>query len=164
MEIRKATNADVENIADIYKACFPTELDHTLWIEASFNSYPKGVYYVASIKGHICGYILWCVKNGFREKTIIELEQIGIHPDFAGKGAAKKLIKNTVDKFKAHLCVLGHDVGAIIVTTSEGNFAERLYRSTLGVARAAVIADYGSGNEIIMYNNSLNLTPESGAN
>ena len=26
------------------------------------------------------------VKNGFREKSIIELEQIGIHPEAAGRG------------------------------------------------------------------------------
>ena len=164
MEIRKAENADVENIADVYKACFPKEFDHKLWIEASFNSYPKGVYYVISIKERICGYILWCVKNGFREKTIIELEQIGIHPDFAGKGAGKKLIQRSIDKFKVHLSVVGYDVGAVIVTTSEGNFAEQLYQSTLGVVRAAVLTDYGSGNEIIMYNNSPNLMPKSGAN
>ncbi|RFA30954.1 GNAT family N-acetyltransferase [Alkalilimnicola ehrlichii] len=155
MEIRKADTSDIESIASIYQACFPNESNHKLWVESSFNSYPRGVYYVISLEGQICGYILWSVKNGFRENTIIELEQIGIHPNVAGKGLGRKLIEKTLDKFKEHLNNLGHNIGAIVVTTSEGNFAERLYQSTLGVTRAAVIAGYGSGNEIILYNNRI---------
>ena len=151
MEIGKAKKEDVESIAGIYKACFPKELNHKLWVESSFGSYPRGVYYVISIEGQICGYILWCVKNGFRDKTIIELEQIGIHPSSSGKGLGRTLIEVTLNKFKEHLSRLGHNVGAIIVTTSEGNFAEKLYQSTLGVSRAALITGFGSGDEIILY-------------
>ena len=156
MEIGKAKKEDVESIAGIYKACFPKELNHKLWVESSFGSYPRGVYYVISIEGQICGYILWCVKNGFRDKTIIELEQIGIHPSSSGKGLGRTLIEITLNKFKDHLIGLGHNVGAIIVTTSEGNFAEKLYQSTLGVSRAALITGFGSGDEIILYNNRVN--------
>ena len=39
-----------------------------------------------------------------------------------------------------------------MVTTSEGNFAEKLYQYTLGVSRAAVISGYGAGDEVILYN------------
>ncbi|MFT5082100.1 MAG: ribosomal protein S18 acetylase RimI-like enzyme [Lentisphaeria bacterium] len=85
-----------------------------------------------SIDARICGYILWCVRNGFREKTFVELEQVAVHPDFSGQGIGKKLIQNTLEKFKAHVVGLGHNVGAIIVTTSEGNFAEYLYQQALG--------------------------------
>jgi ribosomal protein S18 acetylase RimI-like enzyme len=156
MEIRQATKKDIESIANIYRACFPNELNHQLWIESSFNSFPRGVYYVISFEGQVCGYILWCVKNGFRENTIIELEQIGVHPDFSGKGIGRKLIGRTLEEFKEHLSTLGHNVGAIVVTTSEDNFAENLYKTTLGVFRAAVITDYGSGNEVVLYNNRVN--------
>ena len=153
MEIREAKKEDIESIAGIYNECFPKESNHKLWIESSFSSYPSGVYYVISIEGKISGYILWCVKNGFRDNTIIELEQIGIHPGSSGKGLGRRLIEITLDKFKDHLSSLGHNVGAIIVTTSEGNFAEKLYQSTLGVSRAALITGFGSGDEVILYNN-----------
>ena len=151
MKIRKATEADIESIAAVYQACFPNELNHDLWIRASLSSYPKGVYYVVSIDDRICGYILWCVKNGFRDKTIVELEQIGIHPEFSGKGLGRKLIEDTVEKFREHVGALGHAVDAILVTTAKGNFAEKLYESTLGVSRAAELSNYGSGTELILY-------------
>ena len=152
MIIRKAVPSDIRGIAGIYAACFPRELNHELWIRSGFNAYPKGVYYVLSVDDKLCGYILWCAKNGFRSRTIIELEQIGIHPDFTGKGLGKRLIEDTIDKFSEHIHALGHDVGAILVTTSEGHFAERLYRSTLGVSRVAAISEYGSGTELILFN------------
>ncbi len=151
MKVRAAEEADIDSIASVYKACFPGELDHELWIRSSFNAYPRGVYYVATVDGRVCGYILWCVKNGFRRETIIELEQVGVHPDFAGQGLGRALIEESVKRFRQHLADLGHGIGAILVTTSEGNFAEGLYASTLGVSRAAAIADYGSGTELILY-------------
>ncbi|ASK19246.1 GNAT family N-acetyltransferase [Halomonas sp. N3-2A] len=100
------------------------------------------------------------VKNGFREKSIIELEQIGIHPEAAGRGLGKQLIVESLAPFKAHVRRQGCDVGAVMVTTSEGNFAEKLYQSTLGVSRAAVISGYGAGDEVILYNASVG--PERG--
>jgi hypothetical protein len=45
-----------------------------------------------------------------------------------------------------------------MVTTTEGNYAENLYKSTLHVSRAAVLKGYGSGNEIILYNHSVEST------
>ncbi|MEH6593044.1 MAG: GNAT family N-acetyltransferase [Halioglobus sp.] len=156
MNVRKAENEDIGVISNIYAACFPTELNHKLWIEASFNSYPRGVYYVIEQDSNIVGYILWCVKNGFRNGTIVELEQIGIHPMYSGKGYGRKLIESSISKFKSHVESLGHAISSLMVTTSEGNFAESLYKTTLGVSRSAVLTGYGSGNEVILYNNSFN--------
>jgi GNAT superfamily N-acetyltransferase len=153
--VRAAERTDIAAIAQVYQACFPHEKNHAKWIEASFNAYPRGVYYVVEVEGQVHGYILWCVKNGFREKSIIELEQIGIHPDAAGKGLGKQLIMESLAPFIAHVRRQGCGVGAVMVTTSEGNFAEKLYQSTLGVSRAAVISGYGAGNEVILYNASV---------
>ena len=80
MNIRTATEHDIDSIAQIYSKCFVHERDHLVWITSSFNSFPRGVYYVVEQQGVIAGYILWCVKNGFREATIIELEQIAVDP------------------------------------------------------------------------------------
>ncbi|PCK07044.1 MAG: GNAT family N-acetyltransferase [Alteromonadaceae bacterium] len=155
MNIRKADIEDIDNISVIYSACFPKEQDHKLWIEASFNSFPRGVYYVIEHEGVISGYILWCVKNGFRKSTIIELEQIGVSPRCSGKGLGRKLIDQSFNLFKEHVVNLGYKVGAVMVTTSEGNYAENLYKSTLNVTRAATLTGYGSGNEIILYKHSI---------
>ncbi|WP_016914637.1 GNAT family N-acetyltransferase [Vreelandella stevensii] len=155
MTVRAAERSDIAAMAEVYQACFPREKNHAQWIEASFNAYPRGVYYVVEVAGVVRGYILWCVKNGFREKSIIELEQIGIHPDAAGQGLGKRLIVESLAPFKTHVRGLGCGVGAVMVTTSEGNFAEKLYQSTLGVSRAAVVSGYGAGDEVILYNPSM---------
>lgn len=159
MDTRKAEIKDIDNISDIYGLCFPNELDHKLWVESSFNSYPRGVYYVIEYENRVFGYILWCVKNGFRQSTIAELEQIAVSPMASGKGLGRKLISQSFELFKEHVFNHGYNVGAVIVTTSEGNYAEKLYKSTLGVTTAATLVGYGSsyssGNEIILYNPSV---------
>ena len=102
MNIRQARKTDIHQIAHIYSVCFPNERSHLEWITACFQSAPKGIYYVVEADSEIVGYILWCVKNGFREKTIVELEQVGVHPDFSGKGYGKHLVIDTFNLFKNH--------------------------------------------------------------
>ena len=159
MSIRQANKSHIDGITKVYCVCFPREINHDIWITSCFNSYPKSVYYVFIESNAIQGYILWSIKNGFRKNTIIELEQLGVHPEHAGKGIARKLISESFELFKLHVAGLGLDVGAIMVTTSEGNYAEKLYTSTLGVTRNGMIEGYGSGNELVLfkkYNLSLN--------
>jgi ribosomal protein S18 acetylase RimI-like enzyme len=106
-------------------------------------------------QGVIAGYILWCVKNGFREATIVELEQIAVDPQYGGTGLGRRLVTDSFEKFKQHVEDTGNKVGAVMVTTTEGNYAENLYISTLNVSRAAILCGYASGNEVILYNNSI---------
>lgn len=155
MNIRLATEHDIDCISQIYLNCFPNERSHLLWITSSFKSFPRGVYYVIEQQGVIAGYILWCVKNGFREATIIELEQVAVDPQYSGKGLGRKLIADSFERFKQHVEDTGYKVGAVMVTTTEGNYAENLYKSTLKVSRAAILTGYASGNEVILYNNLL---------
>ncbi|MDX1356698.1 MAG: N-acetyltransferase, partial [Halomonas venusta] len=61
MAVRAAEKTDIAAIAEVYQACFPREKNHALWIESSFNTYPRGVYYVVEVEGQVRGYILWCV-------------------------------------------------------------------------------------------------------
>jgi hypothetical protein len=68
------------------------------------------------------------------------------------------LIKDSFERFKKHVDDNGYRVSAVMVTTTEGNYAENLYKSTLHVSRAAVLKGYGSGNEIILYNHSVEST------
>lgn len=153
MNIRPATEHDIDSISQIYLDCFPNERNHLLWITSCFNSFPRGIYYVVEQQGVLAGYILWCVKNGFRDATIIELEQVAVHPQYSGAGLGRRLILDSFERFKQHVTDTGHRVGAVMVTTTEGNFAENLYKSTLNVSRAAMLTGYASGNEVILYNN-----------
>ena len=155
MNIRHAIQNDIESIAGIYLTCFPDERNHILWVKSSFSAFPRAVYYVIEHQGVIAGYILWCVKNGFRDLTIAELEQIAVDPEYGGGGLGRKLIEDSFEQFKKHVEDTGHRVSAVMVTTTEGNYAENLYKSTLNVSRAAVLTGYGSGNEIILYNASV---------
>jgi len=155
MNIRLATEHDLDSISQVYSECFPDERNHLLWIKSSFNSFPRGVYYVVEQQGVIAGYILWCVKNGFRDATIVELEQIAVGSQYAGAGLGRRLITDSFEKFKQHVEDTGNKVGAVMVTTTEGNYAENLYKSTLNVSRAAILCGYASGNEVILYNNSI---------
>jgi ribosomal protein S18 acetylase RimI-like enzyme len=155
MNIRLATEHDIDSISQIYMNCFPDERNHQLWIMSSFNSFPRGVYYVIEQQGNIAGYILWCVKNGFRDATIVELEQVAVDPEYSGAGLGRRLITNSFELFKQHVKDTGYGVGAVMVTTTEGNYAENLYKSTLNVSRAAILTGYASGDEVILYNNSI---------
>lgn len=155
MNIRVATEQDIQLISQVYLKCFPEERNHLLWIQSSFNSFPRGVYYVLEQQGSVAGYILWCVKNGFRDSTVIELEQVAVDPKYSGAGLGRKLIEHSFESFKKHVLNNGHKVGSVMVTTTEGNFAENLYKSTLKVSRAAILPGYASGNEVILYNNSI---------
>ena len=151
MTIRQSNKFNLDGIASVYSLCFPREVNHEMWINSCFNSYPKSVYYVFMDNNDTQAYILWSVKNGFRENTIIELEQLGVHPEHAGNGIGRKLITESLALFKSHVASLELNVGAIMVTTSEGNYAEKLYTSTLGVTRNGLIEGYGSGNELVLY-------------
>jgi ribosomal protein S18 acetylase RimI-like enzyme len=153
MHIRHANKYDIDAISQIYLKCFPNERNQLLWITSSFNSFPRSVYYVVEQQGNIAGYILWSVKNGFRDATIIELEQVAVDPQYSGAGLGRKLITDSFERFKKNIADIGHRVGAVMVTTTEGNHAEDLYKSTLKVSRAAILTGYASGNEVILYNN-----------
>ena len=130
MKFRIANEHDIASISEIYMNCFANERNHLLWIKSSFNSFPRGVYYVVEQQGIIAGYILWCVKNGFRDATIIELEQVAVDPQYSGAGLGRRLIEDSYKLFKQHVKDIGHSVGAVMVTTTQGNHAENLYKST----------------------------------
>jgi L-amino acid N-acyltransferase YncA len=76
MNIRTATEHDIDSISQIYSKCFVNERDHLVWITSSFNSFPRGVYYVVEQQGVIAGYILWCVKNGFKKPLSLNLNRL----------------------------------------------------------------------------------------
>ncbi|MFT6987566.1 MAG: ribosomal protein S18 acetylase RimI-like enzyme [Psychromonas sp.] len=150
VRILKAEKNHIPGIALIYKKCFPRESMHREWIASTYASFPRASYFIVEIEGEVVAYILWCFKNGFREQSILELEQIGVAPEFRGKGIAKDLIKKSFELISAEVSRLNLNIKSIIVTTREGNHAEAIYKSALGVERVALIKGYGSGDEVIL--------------
>ncbi len=69
MTVRAAEKNDIAAIAEVYQACFPREKNHALWIESSFNTYPRGVYYVVEVDGLVRGYILGALRTAFGKKA-----------------------------------------------------------------------------------------------
>ena len=151
MKIRKISEEDIPALTDVYETCFPREKLQKQWIEANFRSFPRIVYYIVEIESTIVGYIQWSVKSGFRDNSVVELEQLAVLPGHSGKGFGSKLIEQTFELFKEHLFDLGVGVKAVYVTTREGNFAEKLYMKVLGVERSAIIKEYGSGDEVVLF-------------
>ncbi len=151
IEIRKLEFIEINSVYKIYSECFPSEKNHKVWLQANFNAFPRMVYFVATLNNENVGYSLWSVKNGFRESSIVELEQLAVLPSFSGKGVGKELLSQSYNLFKLHLLGLGFGVNAVYMTTREGNFAESLYAKVFGVERHGVIQNYGSGNEVILF-------------
>lgn len=150
-EVLVAGKDDLANISGIYEKCFSREKNHDEWIKANFSAFPRMQYYLVIVDRVVVGYALWSVKNGFRDKSIVELEQLAVVPEFRGRGVGKELLEHSFDQFKQHLAEKAIAVKAIYLTTRDGNNAEGLYRKVFGVEREGIIKNYGSGDEVILF-------------
>lgn len=151
IKVRLAVKDDLANISEVYKNCFPREKHHAEWISANFSAFPRMRYYVAIVDEMLIGYALWSVKSGFRDKSIVELEQLAVVPELRGRGTGKQLLEQSFDQFKQYLKERSIAIKAVYLTTRDGNNAEGLYRKVFGVEREGVIKNYGSGDEVILF-------------
>lgn len=149
--IQAAETCHLPDIAAVYQTCFGREKYHAQWINANFQALPRMRYYVAIVDDHVVGYALWSVKNGFRDRSIVELEQVAVMSACRGTGIGKQLLERSFDQFGSSLKAMDLEIKAIYLTTRDGNEAEGLYRKVFGVERQGVISNYGSGDELILY-------------
>jgi ribosomal protein S18 acetylase RimI-like enzyme len=98
----------------------------------------------------VAGYIIWAQKSGFRSEVVLELDQLAIHPDFQGKGFGKQLIMQSLAMVKKTLTSRDAVLKHIIVTTRADNFAQALYKKTLGAEVETVIRNLYSADEVLM--------------
>jgi ribosomal protein S18 acetylase RimI-like enzyme len=92
----------------------------------------------------------WIQKSGFRKEVVLEIEQLGVSPDYQGQGVGTALIKKSIEFVHRRLKRQGARIKNILVTTRTDNHAQRLYRKVLGAAPEAVIQDLYSADEVIM--------------
>ena len=153
IEIKRMVKEQIPQVATVASNCFGGLRDINVakkWIECNFNAFPRMQYFVAHLEDKIVGYILWMEKGGFRQESVMELEQIGVHPDFRGRGVGTKLVTESFKEIKNYLKERGSKLKLIEITTGTENEAQRLYRKTLKAKPECKIKDLFRGDEVIM--------------
>ena len=151
MNIRPLTPSDIEKTARVHKAAFVRQELSNEWIESNSKAYPRVQYYVAEHQDNkIVGYIQWVQKSGFRQEVVLELEQLAVLPTYHGKGIGTKLIKESLPQINRQLAGRGAKIKHIIVTTRSYNYAQKIYRKTIGATVEATISNLYSADEVVM--------------
>ena len=150
MLVRLLQQRDLESAAHVHGLTFIRQSMSYEWLECSFKAYPRIMLYVIEIQKQVAGYIIWAQKSGFRSEVVLELDQLAVHPDFQGKGVGKQLIKQSLAMVKETLTSRGAVLKHIIVTTRADNFAQALYKKTLGAEVETVIRNLHSADEVLM--------------
>jgi ribosomal protein S18 acetylase RimI-like enzyme len=158
MKIRPLQNIDIENTSKVHKAAFGRQKMSKEWIENNSKAFPRVQYFVAeSQDNEIVGYIQWSQKSGFRREVVLELEQLAVLPKYHRKGIGTKLIKESLPQIKSHLAKRDATIKHIIVTTRSDNYAQELYKKTIGAEVEATIRDLYSADEVFMIARNIKL-------
>ncbi|AXY03619.1 N-acetyltransferase [Vibrio alfacsensis] len=144
------TQDDLEQAALVHKFAFVRQGHSREWLECIFKAFPRNIIYVAQLDNQVVGYIIWTQRSGFRPEVVLELEQLAVHPDHQGQGIARKLITETLPMVKGELAKKNAVLKHVVVTTRADNFAQDLYKKTLGAEIEATISNLYSADEVYM--------------
>lgn len=156
MKVRLMEKTDLENAAEIHRLTFVRQQNSLQWIQCNFNAFPRFLNFVAEKEGKILGYIIWIQKSGFRPQAVIELEQLAVSPNFQNQGVGRQLITESLALVNNHLSLNGSTLKHILVTTRADNFAQQLYKSTLGAEIETTITNLYSDDEVLMIARNVN--------
>jgi len=142
---------DIHAVAKVHAKQFARQKDSVRWVSCNFAAYPRIMMFVArDEQDKVVGYIQWIQKSGFRQESVIELEQIAVLEKRQGKGIGALLIKESLVYIKNYLADTNSNLKAILVTTRTDNLAKSLYEKVLKAKEVAVIKDLYSHDEVIM--------------
>ena len=142
---------DIAAVAKVHSEQFPRQMESVKWISCNFAAFPRILMFVArDEKDNIIGYIQWIQKSGFRQQSVIELEQIAVLKSQQCKGIGSLLIKKSLKYIKEYLTDTNSNLKAILMTTRIDNSAKSLYERVLKAKEIAVIKDLYSHDEVIM--------------
>ncbi|WP_295892217.1 GNAT family N-acetyltransferase [uncultured Vibrio sp.] len=144
------TKEDLPSAALVHQSAFVRQKDSSEWLTCNLNAFPRYLIYVAEDSEDILGYIIWVQKSGFRPEAVLELEQLAVTPKSQGKGIGRKLIVDSLPQVKQQLALKYSVLKHILVTTRADNFAQELYRSTLGAEVETTISNLYSADEVLM--------------
>ncbi|TEW51444.1 GNAT family N-acetyltransferase [Psychromonas algicola] len=156
MFLRLMNITDIESVAKIHQSVFPRQQHSFEWIKCNYNASPRILNFVAIIDDEIVGYITWIQKSGFRPQVVLELEQLAVKPSWQGQGAGRNIITGSLVIIKRFLAKNGSTLKHILVTTRSDNFAQNLYRETLGAEIEAEISNLYSDDEVLMIARNVN--------
>jgi ribosomal protein S18 acetylase RimI-like enzyme len=147
---------DIDAVAKVHSEQFPRQKDSPKWISCNFAAFPRILMFVArDERDRIIGYIQWIQKSGFRQQSVIELEQIAVLKRQQGKGIGTLLIEQSLKHIKDYLADTNSHLKAILVSTRTDNLAKSLYEKVLKAKEIAVIKDLYSHDEVIMLANDV---------
>lgn len=106
--IRRAEERDLDAIAAINSSVFLGDRDRLAgareWVACWHRAFPLYQYFVIESEETVVGYAGWQLHGGFhRAEPVIELDQIGIHPDHQSKGLAPQLTQHCMRELAAWL-------------------------------------------------------------
>lgn len=129
MEIRKATDADLESMYAIEVSSFSVP-----WSKASMEKdlvNPVATYLLAEEEGQIRGYIgVWNVMSEG------QITNVAVEPNHRGKGIGQKLVQALVEYAKAN------ELEVLILEVRESNAAAQKVYSKAGFKEVAIRKNY----------------------
>lgn len=150
MIVRAMVAEDIEPVSLIHSRVFVRQGRSREWVECNFRAFPRMRCFVAQDEGRLEGYIHWTERSGFREKVVLELEQVGVMPERQGQGIGRRLIVESLSYVAKAITGRGAAIQHIVVTTRADNSAQRLYRNALGAEIEATIPRLYSADEVFM--------------
>lgn len=148
--VRRMTQDDLAAVAEIHSQSFPRQKRSAEWIDCNIRAFPRIRSYVAESGKRIRGFILWTEKSGFRDRVVLELEQIAVAPSERKQGIGEALIRRSLPDIAGQLAERGATLHAVVVSTRTDNEAQGLYRKSLGAEVEAMIPSLYSADEVIM--------------
>ncbi len=148
--IRRMESNDLAGAAEVHQRAFPRQTYSGDWLTCHFRAFPACQSFVAECGGTVVGLILWTEKSGFRKEAFVELEQIAVEPEAQGRGIGTELILKSLPVVAAKIAERGAILKTIIVNTRADNYAQELYRKTLGAEPVARIAGIFTADEVYL--------------
>ncbi len=145
LSVKSLTSDDLTSAANIHSLAFPRQRLSAEWIAAKIRAFPATYCYGARQSTTLLGAIIWTHKSGFRERAVLELEQIFVHPDHHHQGIGRTLIVRSLEQVNRIIEAKGFSIGTICVNTRTDNNAMGLYISTLGVRKVCEIEGHTPG-------------------
>ena len=145
---------DLPAAALVHQSTFTRQGHSFEWLQCNLRAFPRYLIYVAKFdeqpESKIAGYIIWVQKSGFRPEAVLELEQLAVFPEYQGQGVAKTLILQSLPLVKQQLAKKNSVLKHILVTTRADNYAQQLYKKTLGAEVESIISNLYSADEVLM--------------
>lgn len=152
--IRLMQEGDLSEAALVHQAAFTRQRRSFEWLQCNMKAFPRYMVYVAKLdqqpESKVVGYIIWAQKSGFRPEAVLELEQLAVLPECQGRGIAKALILESLPLVKQQLAEQDSVLKHVLVTTRADNFAQQLYKQTLGAEVESTISNLYSADEVLM--------------